>query len=285
MKRRLFLNIADLLWYLLGSIIYAISVTVFLTPNEITPGGLTGIAELLTLFLNVSSGILLMLLNLPVLMLGLIKFGGIFIIKTFIATAFASFSISLCESVLKEVKIDRMLASIMGGVLMGLGLSIVLLHGATTGGVDIIAKLINRRFPHLTVGKLILLFDGIVVLLAALAYRNIESALYSVVTMYISSRLMDTVLYGADKGKIIYIISKNWREISNDINNTLERGITLLDAAGGYTGNKYKMLMCTVRRHEVADVYRLIRSHDENAFTVVADAGEIIGEGFKPFEK
>jgi len=285
MKRKLFLNIADLLWYLLGSIIYAISVTVFLTPNEITPGGLTGIAELLTIFLNVSSGILLMLLNLPVLILGLIKFGGIFIIKTFIATAFASFSISLCESLLKAVQIDRMLASVMGGVLMGLGLSIVLLHGATTGGVDIIAKLINRRFPHLTVGKLILLFDGIVVLLAALAYRNIESALYSVVTMYISSRLMDTVLYGADKGKIIYIISKSWREISNDINNTLERGITLLDAAGGYTGNKYKMLMCTVRRHEVADVYRLIRLHDENAFTVVADAGEIIGEGFKPFEK
>lgn len=282
--RKKFLHLmVDMFWYLLGSAVYAVAVAVFISPNEISPGGLTGISELIRYFTGIPAGILLMVLNLPILILGLIKFGGLFIIKTFIATAFASVMLTVAEILAPKMVVDRILACVFGGVLMGLGLSLVLHHGATTGGVDIIAKLINRRMPHLTVGKLILGFDGVVILLAAIVYRNIESALYSVIALYVSSRLMDTVLYGADKGKIIYIISSSPDSIIKSVNKILRRGVTVLQANGGYTGQPYRMLMCTVRRHEVSEVYRIIKDCDPKAFTVVSDAGEIIGEGFKPF--
>lgn len=283
MRKKIFQLATDMLWYLLGSAIYSVAVTVFISANEISPGGLTGIAELIRYSTGIPAGITLMALNLPILILGLIKFGGVFIIKTFIATAFVSFTLTLSELVVPAAQVDRILASVFGGVLMGLGLSLVMHHGATTGGVDIVAKLVNRRVPHFTVGKLILMFDGLVILLATVVYRNVESALYSVVSLYVSSRLMDTVLYGADKGKIIYIISSAPDSIIKAINSTLRRGVTVLQASGGYTGQPYRMLMCTVRRHEVSEVYRIIKECDSKAFTVVSDAGEIIGEGFKRF--
>lgn len=283
MRKKFFLLAVDMFWYLLGSAIYAVAVAVFISPNEISPGGLTGISELIRYLTGIPAGILLMILNLPILILGLVKFGGLFIIKTFIATAFVSVMLTVAEILAPQIVIDRILACVFGGVLMGLGLSLVLHHGATTGGVDIIAKLVNRRMPHFTVGKLILGFDGVVILLAAIVYRNIESALYSVIALYVSSRLMDTILYGADKGKIIYIISSSPDSIIKSVNKVLRRGITVLQANGGYTGQPYRMLMCTVRRHEVSEVYRIIKDCDPKAFTVVSDAGEIIGEGFKPF--
>lgn len=281
MRKKLLFIIADMLWYLLGCSIYSVAVTVFISSNEISPGGLTGIATLIQHLTGIPGGITVMVLNLPILVLGLIKFGGLFIIKTFIATAMVSVTLTLSELFIPPARVDRILACVFGGVLLGLGLSIVMHHGATTGGVDILAKLINRRLPHLTVGKLMLMFDGVVIILASLVYRNIESALYSVIALYVSSRLMDTVLYGADKGKIIYIISSSPDSIIKSVNTVLGRGVTVLQATGGYTGQPYRMLMCTVRRHEVSEVYRIIKDCDPRAFTVVSDAGEIIGEGFK----
>jgi len=164
---------------------------------------------------------------------------------------------------------------------MGLGISLIMLRGATTGGVDIIAKLINKRFRHFTVGKIILIIDAAVITLASIVYRNFESALYSVLSMYVSSFVMDTVLYGADKGKLIYIITSYPDEVCKDITTLLSRGITKLPAKGGFTGAERTLLLCTVRRYEVSAVYDVINKYDKNAFIVVSDAGEIIGEGFK----
>lgn len=166
---------------------------------------------------------------------------------------------------------------------MGLGLSLILLRGATTGGVDILAKLINHRFRHLTVGRIILIMDAVVIALAALVYRNIESALYSSVSLYASSVIMDKVLYGGDKGKLIYIVSPFYKEICKEINSTLKRGVTVLSAKGGFTDDERPLLLCTVRRHEVSAVYSLLDRIDKNAFIIVGDVGEIIGEGFKSF--
>ncbi len=274
----------DLIWYFAGCFIYSAAVTIFVTPNEISPGGITGIATLIQYLFNIPSGFAVLLLNLPILILGFIKFGGIFIIKTFIATFFLSFTLTLTDLILPSAQIDRILASIFGGLLMGIGVSLVIHHGATTGGVDILAKLINKRFAHITVGNIILVFDGIVIALAAFIYRNFESALYSATALYVSSKIMDTILYGADKGKIIHIISSCPQKIADEISTVIGRGVTLIAAKGGYTGNNYDMIMCTVRRHEVSEVYRIIKECDPKAFTVVGDAGEIIGEGFKAIE-
>lgn len=276
-KRMIF----DLLWYTLGSFIYSSAVTMFISPNKFSPGGFTGIATVLNHLLNLPSGFFLLLLNVPVLVLGFIKFGGYFIAKTTVATVILSFSLTVTDLVLPAFEIDRILAAVFGGILMGLGLSIIMLRGATTGGVDIIAKLINKKSRHLTMGRIILIFDAFVILLATVVYRNIESALYSVVSIYATSVIMDMMLYGGDKGKIIYIVSDFSKEICNDINNLLGRGVTILSAKGGYTGKEKTMLFCTVRRHQVSAVYEISDKYDKNAFIVISDAGEIIGEGFK----
>lgn len=271
----------DLLWYTMGSFIYSSAVTMFISPNKFSPGGFTGIATVLNHLLNLPSGFFLLLLNVPVLVLGFIKFGGYFIAKTTVATVILSFSLTVTDLVLPAFEIDRILAAVFGGILMGLGLSIIMLRGATTGGVDIIAKLINKKSRHLTMGRIILIFDAFVILLATVVYRNIESALYSVVSIYATSIIMDMMLYGGDKGKIIYIVSDFSKEICNDINNLLGRGVTILSAKGGYTGKEKTMLFCTVRRHQVSAVYEISDKYDKNAFIVISDAGEIIGEGFK----
>ena len=276
--------IKDSFWYVVGGLIYASAVTMFVSGNEISPGGLTGISTAVNYITGFPSGILLLILNIPILIIGFLKFGGFFIIKTAVATVIISASLTVTDFFLPVFQIDKILAAVFGGILMGFGISLIMRRGATTGGVDIIAKLINRKFRHLTVGRLILMMDAAVIAIAVLVYRNIESALYSVISMYASSRVMDMMLYGADKGKIIYIVTDKATEICKEIADKLSRGVTILKATGGYTGKERTMLMCTVRRYEVSAVYSLIEENDPKAFITVSDAGEIIGEGFKRFD-
>ena len=274
---------ADFLIFIIGSFIYATAVTTLISANQISPGGFTGIATLLNYLFSLPSGITLFILNIPILILGFLKFGGLFIIKTSLATFLASVALTITDITLPAFTIDKILAAIFGGLLMGLGISLIMLRGATTGGVDIIAKLINKRFRHLTVGRIILIIDAAVIILASIVYKNFESALYSVVSMYVSAFIMDTVLYGADKGKLIYIITSKPDEVCKDITTLLSRGVTKLSAKGGFTDAKRTLLLCTVRRYEVSGIYDVINKYDKNAFIVVSDAGEIIGEGFKQF--
>lgn len=271
----------DILFYCLGCAAFSVAITVFLSANEISPGGFTGIATALHSLFGLPSGITLFVINVPVLILGFVKLGGIFVLKTAFVTGLLSVTLELSEKFLPTVETDHILAALFGGILMGTGISLVMLRGATTGGIDIIARLINRRFPHITVGRVILFVDAAVIIFASFVYGNFESALYSVVAMYASSKVMDNVLYGADKGKIIYIVTSAPDEICTAINSRVARGVTKLSVVGGYTGNNRVMLMCTVRRHEVSGVYSVINEFDPNAFIVVGEAGEIIGEGFK----
>ena len=281
MKKKITDFAVDILLYIVGGAIYSSAVTMLVSANEISPGGITGIATAVNYLTGIPSGLILFVLNVPILILGFIKLGGMFIIKTAVATTILSVSMELTETFLPAFKTDKILACVFGGIIMGAGLSIVLMRGATTGGVDIIAKLINRKFRHLTVGRLILFMDAFVIAVATVTYRNIESALYSVISMYASSRVMDTLLYGADKGKIIYIVTSFPDDICKQIDERMHRGVTRINAVGGYTGENRTMLMCTVRRHEVSAIYSIIKECDEKAFTVVGEAGEIIGEGFK----
>lgn len=273
--------IKDLLWYILGSFIYSLAVTMFLSSNEISPGGLTGIATIFNFLFKIPTGITVFVLNIPILILGFIKFGGKFIINSTIVTGMCSLTLTITENFLPIFKGEKILAAIFGGCLLGLGISIIMLHGATTGGVDIIAKLINRRYRHLTVGKIILSMDVAVILLAVAAYGNFESALYSVVTMFASSRVMDSLLYGGDRGKLVYAITAKPDEICKGISSELMRGVSVLDITGGYTGINRKMIMCSVRPFEVSTLYSIIERYDDKAFIIVTEVGEIVGEGFK----
>lgn len=283
MRSRVKKTTVDILYFFAGAIIYSVSVNMFLSPNGISPGGFTGVAAVINHITNIPTGTMLFIFNIPILILGYIKMGGVFILKTSFVTVLVSLSLDISASLLPIVRADGILVSMFGGILMGIGLSLILLRGATTGGIDIIAKFVNRKYRHLSVGKIILMADGIVILLNALVYKNAESALYSIVAMYMGTRLMDVLLYGADKGKIIYIITNSPDEICNEINHRVGRGVTKLSVIGGYTGETKIMLMCTVRVHEVAAIHDLVKQYDDRAFIVVSDAGEIIGEGFKGY--
>lgn len=283
MRSRVKKTTVDILYFFAGAIIYSVSVNMFLSPNGISPGGFTGVAAVINHITNIPTGTMLFIFNIPVLILGYIKMGGVFILKTSFVTVLVSLSLDISARLLPIIRADGILVSMFGGILMGIGLSLILLRGATTGGIDIIAKFVNRKYRHLSVGKIILMADGIVILLNALVYKNAESALYSIVAMYMGTRLMDVLLYGADKGKIIYIITNSPDEICNEINHSVGRGVTKLSVIGGYTGETKIMLMCTVRVHEVAAIHDLVKQYDDRAFMVVSDAGEIIGEGFKGY--
>ena len=283
MRSRVKKTTVDILYFFAGAIIYSVSVNMFLSPNGISPGGFTGVAAVINHITNIPTGTMLFIFNIPVLILGYIKMGSVFILKTSFVTVLVSLSLDISASLSPIIRADGILVSMFGGILMGIGLSLILLRGATTGGIDIIAKFVNRKYRHLSVGKIILMADGIVILLNALVYKNAESALYSIVAMYMGTRLMDVLLYGADKGKIIYIITNSPDEICNEINHSVGRGVTKLSVIGGYTGETKIMLMCTVRVHEVAAIHDLVKQYDDRAFMVVSDAGEIIGEGFKGY--
>lgn len=280
-KNGIWKTVTDFLFYISGCLIYSSAVTLFVSANEISPGGITGISTAINHLSGIPSGIILLVFNIPILILGFVKFGKVFIARTAAVTVILSFCLDLTEALLPHIETDKILASVFGGILMGTGLSMVMSRGATTGGIDIIAKLINKKFRHITVGRVVLYADALVIAFAALVYRNIESALYSVISLYASSRIMDTVLYGADKGKILYIITSNPDEICRQIAEKLKRGTTKIKVMGGYKGENRIMLLCTVRRHEVSGVYSIINAVDNRAFVVAGEAGEIIGEGFK----
>ncbi len=273
--------VTDAVFWAIGAFIYAAAVTLFIEPNEISPGGFTGIAVVLHHIFGISSGTILFLLNIPLLIVQYKKFGGGFIVKTAAATFLVSFFLNITENILPKFHLDGVLASVFGGILSGLGLSLVLLRGATTGGVDVIAKLINDKYRHISVGRVILFADFFVVTLTALVYGNMESALYSLIAIYSTSKVIDTVLYGADRGKMVFVITNKGKEISEQILNGLYRGVTVLNARGAYTNNEKSVLLCAVRIHEVAPLHKIILATDNKAFILVADVGEIIGEGFK----
>ncbi len=271
----------DVLYWIAGCAVYSVAVALFLSPNQISPGGFTGISTAVNALTRIPSGTVLLVLNIPLLILEYKKFGGGFIIKTAAATFILSITLNIAETVLPQYKIEPILASVFGGVISGFGLSLILLRGATTGGVDVIAMLINNRHKHFSIGRIVMLFDFGVVLFAVFVYGNIESALYSLIAIYAASKIIDYMLYGADRGKLLFIISENASGISTKIAERLRRGATILNARGGYTNNPQKMLVCAVRVHEAAELHKIVHETDPKAFIMVADAGEIIGEGFK----
>ena len=281
MKKKVIAFLRDMIFYILGSAIYSFAIANVLSAAQISPGGITGIATSLNFLFGLPVGIMTFLLNVPLFALGLYRFGMGFVAKTVLATAISSVFLDLWGAVLPAVTVNRILAAVFGGILMGLGMGLILLRGATTGGTDIAAKLINRSFPHISVGRCVLISDFCVVVFSSIVYANLESALLSVITIYASSRIMDSILYGADSGKMIFTVSKKSEEIAKSIISEIGRGVTLLPAFGGYTGEAVNLLVCAVRKHEVSRVHSIISSTDNRAFIMVCEAGEILGEGFK----
>lgn len=284
MKNNIKKTVVDLLFYVVGCCIYSAAVIMFTDPNELSPGGATGIALILNHLFSLPTGMTVLAINIPLIIAGYLVFGKRFILNTAVATVVLSVSLDALSGVVKPYYTDGILAAIFGGIMMGAGLGLIFLRGATTGGTDIAAKLIKKKFKFVSMGRIVLVIDLIVVVLTALVYRNFQSALYSIVSLYASSRVMDNLLYGTDRGKLMHIITAEPQKISDEIFSKLGRGVTLLDAVGAYTGERRSLLLCAVRPSEVSALQSIIKTTDPDAFMVISDAGEILGEGFKKNE-
>lgn len=269
--------------FLLGSIIFAVSVNTFTAPNNIAAGGLTGVATMFNYLFGAPIGIAIILLNIPLFIWGFFSVGYKFIAKTVVATVLSSVVIDLTAGIMPQYTGNIFLTIVVGGILAGFGLALIFVRGGTTGGTDLAANLINRQMRHLSLGKLLLIIDFVIVVISAFVYKNIESPFYALIVIYITTKVIDMILYGTDSGtgKMMFIISKYNQEIADKIIVDLDRGVTGLKSRGCYSGIEGEVLLCAVRRQEVYKIYDIVHSIDQSAFIVVGDAGEITGEGFK----
>ncbi len=259
---------------------YTIAFNCFYAPNNLTCGGITGIAQIIhAYFPFLGVGLLTFAMNLPLFIIGAKKFGGKILFGSLYAVGLTSLMIDVLEAVHPFPPIDPMLASVYGGVLIGAGLGMMLLDDATTGGTELGAKILKLKIPQLSIGKICLAIDLAVVILYSLAFGNIMNALYGAVALYLATVLIDIVVYGGQKAKIAYIISDRYAQIADAL---LEQnlGVTKLHATGAYTAKERPMLLCVVHRREIVEVKRMVAALDPAAFFIVADAHEVLGEGF-----
>lgn len=271
----------DILYFTAGGALYALSVNMFTAPNDILPGGFTGVGTLLNHLFSVPIGTTVFLLNVPLFLISFRKFGLPFILKTVCATFLMSALIDLGAPFLPVYSGDKLLSSLFGGILSGAGLGIVFLRGATTGGTDIVSKLLRLRFPALSMGRMVLLLDLAVIAVSFFVYRSLESVLYSLVVIYVSAQCIDLVQTGLSHDKLLFIVTEKGEPAVREIVETLDRGVSVLDVRGGYTGTERKMLFCAVRASDVVRVTKTVRETDANAFIVISEISDILGEGFK----
>lgn len=275
--------VMDGLFFVAGALIDAVSVNVFTAPNHIAPGGITGIGTMLNYLFQTPIGMVNMIINIPIIIWAIVEIGYKLVAKSIAAIIVFSVAIDTLALVLPAYDGNPFLAAIFGGVLEGIGLALVFMRGSTTGGTDMIARLLGKHFRHLSMGKLMLAVDLVVIAASALVYQKLESALYAIIAIFVSTRIIDTILYGTDSGngKLYFIISKKSDEIRRRILEDIDRGVTIIPIQGGYSGQDGEMLLCAVRRYEVAKINDIIHTADRDAFVIVGEAGEITGEGFR----
>ena len=271
----------DLVYSVLGSAVVALAVAVFTVPNDIAPGGVSGLATALAYISPISVGVWTLLLNVPLLLAAWRLLGLRPLVFTLLATVLLSVFIDLFGVLLPGYTNNVLLAAAAGGVLSGLGVGLLFLRGISTGGTDLAALLLKKPFPNVPNGIMLLVIDALVVAIAVVIFRDIEVALYSAITIYLASKVIDALAQGVDYAKVIYIITERGEEISRVLNERTDRGTTLLSAVGGYTGKSKHMVVTVTRRNVLAQTLRLIRETDPAAFTFVTDSTEVHGQGFK----
>lgn len=277
-------RVVDIIIILLGAAISALSFNLFLEPHKISPGGISGIALIinsLTGFLSV--GLLIIIFNIPLFILAWRKLGHEFVALSLIGTVAISLLID-AFSFLGAVGDDSLLAAVYGGLLSGVGLGLVFSRGATTGGVDIAARLLKLRFRHISMGKLILALDFIIAAASAVAFSDINRMLYAMIALYVSSIVIDGVIYGFDFSKVAYIISNSPEEIACGVEERLQRGVTLLQGRGHYSGEQKEVLLVVVKSQQIADLRDIVKTADPDSFMIVMQAHRVVGFGFDSFD-
>ena len=264
------------------ALLNAVAISLFIDPNNLVPGGVTGIAIIISRFLPVETGTLIFIFNIPILLFAIWQFG----IKFTISTIYAITLISAFTNILAPIgpaTNDILLAAIAGGVLYAVSIGFIMKMGATTGGMDIIVKWLRTKLPYLKTGVLFFITDVIIISMSGVVLQNIDAALYAGITVVVNSIVLDIVLYGKDEAKLLYIISDRPKEITERLLTELDVGVTYIEGRGAYSGKEKQVLMCVVKKQVSPRVEEIVKEEDADAFMVISSATEIFGEGFKSY--
>lgn len=262
-----------------GCILAGFSLSCFLAPNDVIAGGVSGVATIINHFTSVPIGVMIIIINVPIFIWGVFKFGK----SLGVATLYATIALSVFTdifTVFGQLTDDMLLASVFGGLIAGIGYGIVFYCSATTGGVDIVANIIKSKYRHMQLGKIILIVDLVIILFAMYVYKNINIGLYSIISLWLTAYVLDMILEGFNFAKLAFIISDNYEEIAKLINTKLRRGATFLHGQGTYTNNQKMVIMCTIKEKEIPLLKDIIKSADKDSFVLITDAREVLGEGF-----
>lgn len=265
---------------IVGAFIMAIGTSLFLLPNQLSTGGFSGIATITYYLFNMQMGRVILLLNIPLFIISFFKIGKSFLLKAIVGTFSLSFFIDFLDR-FHAVTDDRLLGCVFGGIITGIGTAIILRADGSTGGTELLTNLINHYKVGIKTSSLIVIIDTIIVILNIIFLKEIEIGLYSAIAIYIMGKMLDIFFEGIYFTKVMYIISDKYEEIAQKINVEIKRGVTGLYGKGMYTGQERTVLMCVAGRREIIKLRREIKQIDKNAFIILSDAREVLGEGFK----
>lgn len=280
MKKRIW---KEILWAgttAIGSALFALGFAIFLIPNDINTGGISGLAMILRELLGFGSiGTLTLLMNIPLFLIGGLKIGKRFFAGSLIGMVVSSVLMDLF-ALIPFATPEPLIGGLYGGVLCGAGLGLVFMAGASTGGSDILVRLLKKKYRNLPIGSISIMFDAMVVLLTGLVFRDISKALYSGVVVFVCGQVIDAVVYRFDYSRVALIISKEHEKIAKAISDQLDRGATYLHGSGSYTHQNIEVVLAVVRKGQLAELKELVMDIDENAFVIVQEAHQVLGDGF-----
>lgn len=273
-------DVRIVLLVLIGSAINGAGFSFLTYPNNIVAGGVTGIGQIINLLTGLPVGVLVMVMNIPLFLAAWKKFGTRFIVFSLIGMLSNSLFIDLFNALERPLTNDMLLAAVFGGAVKGLGLGIIYYQGATTGGADIAARFLRRRYPYINFGTLSLCLDAVVVAAFALVFRRVDSALYTVIAMFVASRVVNLILYGMSNSGVCYIVTVEPQKIAESIGSQLERGATILRGEGAYSGTERDVILCVVKRSQIPALRRIVAETDRGAFVIVTESHEVFGKNF-----
>ena len=267
-----------------GSVIFGLAFDVFFAANQVAMGGVTGLAQVIHALVPwLPVGLVTIVLNVPLFLAGWKLVGFHLLASSLFSTLVSSLAIDGIALLYRFPAMDPMLSAICGGAMMGVGYGMVFSQGATTGGTDIVARILKLKLPWLSMGKLILVPDVVVLALAMLVFGQIETALYGAIALFASSKVTDVVLYGLNPAKMALIISDQWREVADTLL-AQDRGVTILRGWGAYTRAEKHVLLIAFQQREIVQVKRVVHQLDPKAFLIVCDAQDVLGEGFGDYQ-
>lgn len=272
--------LVDLGFDLAGCILYAVGINCFIMPQDFASGGVSGIALIITYLTGLPNGTITFILNIPLILVSFKILGHMFLLKSVKTLAILTFCIDILTQPFPKYTGDPILAAICAGLAIGSGLGVVYMRGSSTGGSDFITLSIRKLKPHFSVGTITSTIDYIILGASIVFLGNVDAALYGCVAMFVSAKVLDQIMYGGNKGKMMMIITEKGDEVANSIFATTERGVTIADVRGAYSGQPKQLVISAMSKHELPKARKAAHLADEKAFTMITNTDEVFGEGF-----